>query len=225
MARRLSLVIVARSRAAGLLENVGHALALSERPPVIVVDSASEAGGSGALKERFPQVKLVRLPFDMGVAARNLGVERAETPYVAFSDDDTSWSAGSLGLAADLLDFYPRVAVLTARILVGGQGREHPATAGMTSRGFAARGLPGAAVHGFVDGACVFRRRAFLEAGGYEPCLAQGGENALARELAAAGWQMVYSPRLTVHYGPAGVREVCFGDDRALRLPRSGRHP
>ncbi|MEV4708894.1 glycosyltransferase [Actinoplanes sp. NPDC049316] len=43
--------------------------------------------------------------------ARTIGVRRLDTPYVAFCDDDTWWEPGSLRVAAELLDAYPRIGV------------------------------------------------------------------------------------------------------------------
>jgi GT2 family glycosyltransferase len=206
--RKLSLVILTHNRVKELLRSLELALQLPERPQVIVVDNASVDGTSRKLKERFPQVKLVRLPFNMGAAARNVGVECAETPYVAFSDDDTAWAAGSLRTACDLLDFYPRVAVVTARVLVGAEGREDPVSALMAKSPLPSRGLPGPALLGFLAGASVFRRKAFIEAGGYEPRFFLGGEETLlAYDLAAAGWSMVYHERMTVYHYPSQTRD------------------
>jgi len=206
--KKVSLIILTHNRKSELLNSVELALALPERPPVIVVDNASTDGTALELKARFPQVKLVRVPFNMGAAARNLGVECAETPYVAFSDDDTAWSAGSLQMAADLLDMYPRVAVITARVLVGPEGREDPVSALMAQSPLPSRGLPGPALLGFLAGASVFRRKAYLDAGGYEPRFFLGGEETLlAYDLAAAGWQMMYAERLTVYHYPSAKRD------------------
>jgi GT2 family glycosyltransferase len=207
--KNISLVILTHNRAKEVLRSVELALALPERPQVIVVDNASVDGTSRKLKEQFPQVKLVRVPFNIGAAARNLGVECAETPYVAFSDDDTAWAAGSLRTACDLLDFYPRLAVLTARVLVGAEGVEDPVSTLMANSPLPSRGLPGPALLGFLAGASVFRRKAFMEAGGYEPRFFLGGEETLlAYDLAAAGWSMVYHEGLTVYHYPSATRDA-----------------
>jgi GT2 family glycosyltransferase len=204
----VSLVILTCNRAPELLRSVELALALPERPPVIVVDNGSSDDTAPRLKARFPQVKLVRVPFNMGAAARNLGVACAETPYVAFADDDTAWAPGSLAAACGLLDLYPRLAVVTARVLVGPEGREDPVSTLMSMSPLPRAGLPGPALLGFLAGASVFRRAAFLDGGGYEPRLFLGSEETLlAYDLAADGWQMMYWDRLSVHHHPSPVRD------------------
>jgi hypothetical protein len=67
---------------------------------------------------------------NIGAAARNAGVQKSDTPYVALCDDDTWWAAdGSLRRAADVLDTHDQVAVVTAQVLVGPDQREDPACA------------------------------------------------------------------------------------------------
>ena len=75
-----------------------------------------------ASRRTFPPSKLVVAPDNLGAAGRNLGVARVETEYVAFCDDDTWWSPGSLSRAVDVLDAAPRVGVLNARVVVGENG-------------------------------------------------------------------------------------------------------
>jgi GT2 family glycosyltransferase len=205
----VSVVVLTHNRAPELARTLAHMLALPERPAVIVVDNGSRDGTGDMVSARFPQARLIRLAENYGAAARNLGARSARTPYVAFCDDDTRWAPGSLALAARLLDAHRRVAVLSARVLVGPEGREDPACATMAASPLASAGLPGRAVVGFLAGACVFRREAFLEAGGYEPRFFIGGEEALlAYDLLARGWHIVYNDRLTVHHHPSSYRDA-----------------
>ena len=202
--KKTTIVILTHNRKAELLECVERALALPERPPIIVVDNASTDGTGAALKAEYPQVKLVRTPFHMGASARNLGAECADTAYVAFCDDDTDWAPGSLQLAELILDMYPRIGALAARVLVGIEGREDPMSVRMSRSPLPSPGLPGPAILSFLPGATMFRRRAFIEAGGYDPRFFVGGEEELLGfDLAAAGWRMVYLASLTVHQYPS----------------------
>ena len=68
-----------------------------------------------------------------------------------------------------------------------------------------ARGpLPGKPLLGFLAGALVVRRTAFLEAGGFDPRFFIGGEEQLlAIELAVRGWTLCYVPQLVVHHHPS----------------------
>jgi GT2 family glycosyltransferase len=196
------------NRADELLRTVERSLALPEQPPVIVVDNGSSDGAGAGVAAAFPAVELVQLPWNIGAAARNIGVLRAQTPYVAFSDDDTVWTPGSLAQAVHLLDRYPRVAVLTARVRVGAQGREDPVCRVMARSPLPSQGLPGPGVLGFLAGASAMRREVFLEAGGYEPRFFIGGEEELlALDLLERGWALAYAEQLTVRHFPSVQRD------------------
>jgi GT2 family glycosyltransferase len=66
---------------------------------------------------------------------------------------------------------------------------------------------PGHRVLGFLAGAAVLRRAAFLAAGGFEPRFFLGGEEALlAIDLAARGWLLAYNPGVVAHHHPSPRR-------------------
>src|SRR4051794_35052172 len=121
---RVAVVVITHQRRDELLLAVDRLLALPEQPHVVVVDNGSTDGTADAVRARFPEVELVPSPENLGAVGRNVGVARLDTPYVAFCDDDTWWDPGALRTAADVLDAHPRLAVVTARIIVepGGRG-------------------------------------------------------------------------------------------------------
>src|SRR4029079_11234181 len=112
-------VMITYNRREEVLRSLDKISALPEQPSIILVDNGSIDGTFDAVGARFPHVERVRGSRNLGAAARNLGVKRARTPYVALCDDDTWWAPGNLTRAADLLDAYAHVAVLTARLLNG----------------------------------------------------------------------------------------------------------
>lgn len=206
---RVGVVVLTHDRAEELVRTVRQVRALPERPPVIVVDNASTDATPARLAAEAPEVELVRLPANIGAAARNVGVARLQTPYVAFCDDDTWWAPGALARAADLLDAHPRLAVLSARVLVGPEQREDPTCAVMAASPLAPDPtLPGRPLIGFMAGASVVRRAAFLAAGGFHRRLFLGGEELLlALDLAARGWGMAYVADVVVHHDPSPRRD------------------
>jgi GT2 family glycosyltransferase len=206
----ISVVVLTYRRRAQVLDTVETLLALPEHAPVIVVDNASADGSAQALRERFgARIEIVESPGNLGAAARNLGVRRARTPYVAFCDDDVHWHPGALARAAALLDAHPRIAVLCARVLVGARGAADPASLAMAASPLPSDGLPGRAIVGFLAGASAMRVDAFLRCGGYRAELFIGGEEELlALDLLAAGWQLVYAPELVAHHHPSSLRDA-----------------
>lgn len=209
VALRISVVVLTHNRRAELLRTLAMLSRLPDATSVCVVDNGSADGTALAVARDYPQVKLVRLAANLGAAGRNEGVRQAATDYVAFCDDDTWWAPGALTRAVELLDAHPTLAVVNARVLVGPEAREDPTSALMAASPVPAlAGVPGTGLIGFMAGACVVRRQAFLQAGGYHPRFLIGGEEALlAMDLLDAGWQLAYVPTLTVHHHPSSLRE------------------
>ena len=119
---------------------------------------------------------------------------------------DVWWDPGMLSQAADLFDAQPRLAVIMGRTLVGPEEADDPIREELEHSPLPREpGMPGPSLLGFMAGLSVFRRSAFLEAGGFDPLVFISGEEEwLAAELAERGWWMCYVPQLTVHHWPGG---------------------
>ena len=172
--------------------------------PVIVVDNGS-GDDIRAVLARFPDVDAVLLPRNIGAAARNAGLCRASTPYVAFCDDDGWYDRAGLRAAVALFDTHPRLGLVNARILVGEQQRLDVISAEMAASPVPERaGIPGAVLLSFMAGAAIVRRTAYLDAGGYDERFFIGGEEeTLAVKMVRLGWQLRYVPDLVVHHRPS----------------------
>ncbi|GAA3779861.1 glycosyltransferase family 2 protein [Streptomyces phyllanthi] len=201
----VTVVVATRNRCDSLATTLRHLRALPERPPVLVADNASTDGTRTLLAHRFPEVRVLALPVNRGALARNDAVRVVDTPYVAFSDDDSWWAPGALRTAVRLLDEHPRLGLLAARTLVGPDGDPDPLNDVLaTSPLGRAHDLPGTQVLGYLACASVVRRTAYLDAGGYHPLLFFGGEETLlAYDLAARGWGVVHCPEVVAHHHPA----------------------
>ncbi|WP_063619573.1 glycosyltransferase family 2 protein [Paraburkholderia mimosarum] len=210
---RISVVVLTRNRREEVMRTVASLLRLPERPTIVVVDNGSTDGTAQLLAHTYPGLRVVHCDRNLGAAGRNEGVEQVMTGYVAFSDDDTDWQAGSLARAAELLDRHPHVGVLSARVVVGPERTLDPACALMAASPLRdARGLAGhdglVPLIGFMAGACVFRTEVFRALGGYEPRLFIGGEEALlSLDLLQAGYRIAYAPELEVHHRPSLARD------------------
>ena len=211
---RVSVVVLTHNRAGELCRTLRRLQALPERPRLVVVDNGSSDDTAARVRSEFPAVELVRCSANVGAAGRNAGVARVETPYVAFCDDDTWWAGGALARAADLLDQHPRLALVSARVLVGPEQRLDPTCERMADSPLDSTGLPGPALIAFMAGAVVMRTEAYRAVGGYEARLFLGAEEALmALDLAALGWRMTYAAELVTHHHPSPSR-----DPRARRI-------
>jgi len=200
---RVMVVVASHNRRGDLMATLPR-----HEAPVVLVDNGSTDGTSAVVRAAFPEVEVVELPANIGAAARNVGVQRAKTPYVAFADDDSWWTPGALEHAADVLDRHPRLGLLAARVLVGPDLTLDPTSAAMDRSPLGVPpGHPGPAVLGFMACGVVVRRTAFREVGGFaEMLFVYGEEELLAVDLAAAGWHLAYVPEVVARHCPSPHR-------------------
>ena len=211
---RVTVVVMTRDRWPDLRASLPR-----HRAPVVLVDNGSADGTPDLVAEHFPHVEVVRLPENLGAGARNVGVERARTPYVAFADDDSWWEPDALDRAADVLDAHPRLAVLAGRMLVGADDRPDPICDLMAGSPLGrAADLPGPSVLGFLACGAVVRREAYLSAGGFDDLVFfMGEEERLALDLSVAGWGLSYVPEVVAHHHPSPARDTAARRTRAAR--------
>jgi GT2 family glycosyltransferase len=218
---RLPTVVIATcDRRQRLLATLARLDALAERPPMVVVDNASSDGTAAAARRQFPDVKVIESGDRLGSAARTLGVEVADTPLVAFSDDDSWWAPGALGRAATLFEAHPRLGLIAARIIVEPDGRLDPTCHGMRASPLDDEpDLPGPPVLGFLACAAIARREAVLACGGFHARYGFGGEeHLLAVDLASAGWGLAYVDGVIAHHEPAPGPRRWQGADELRNL-------
>ncbi|MEV0675084.1 glycosyltransferase [Actinosynnema sp. NPDC050436] len=203
---RTTVVVATRNRVGGLVRTLE-----SVRPlgfPVVVVDNGSSDDTVPRVRREFPEVRVIALERNAGAAARNAGVRAADTPYVAFCDDDSWWAADALPRAEALFDAHPRLGLVAARVVVEPSGSLDPVCGSMavSPLGTDPR-LPGPSVLGFICCGAVVRRDAFLAVGGFAPLLFFCGEERLfSWDLAAAGFACCYVEDVRAHHLPSTAR-------------------
>lgn len=203
-AARVTVVVATRNRWPDLQVSLPR-----HETPVIVVDNASTDGTPDLVEAHFPDVRVIRLEHNDGAVARNVGVDAAPTPYVAFADDDSWWAPGSLERAEALMNACPGLGLLAGRVLVGDSLELDPACAAMSTSPLGTTpDLPGPSVLGFLACGAVVRRDAFQEAGGFDEVIRfMGEEERLALDLAALGWGVAYVEEVVAHHHPSPVRD------------------
>jgi GT2 family glycosyltransferase len=206
---RTEIVMITHNRREELRHSLHRLAELPEHPKVTVVDNGSDDGTTAMIRREFPDVRVLSPGRNLGAVGRNLAAALVQTPYLAFCDDDTWWEPGALKLAADVLDLHPELAVVNGHILVEPGGRDDPMSLEMARSPLPAPpGVPGHPLLSFLAGACVLRRSAFEQAGGFSARLWLGGEEELlASDLARSGWQMTYLPEAVLHHRPSRARD------------------
>src|SRR5690606_9384907 len=85
---------------------------------VIVVDNASSDGTSEAIRERFPDVRLIENPTNRGFAAANNQAMRvARGEYFLLLNSDTLVRGEAIAASAAYLDERPTVGAMGCRVL------------------------------------------------------------------------------------------------------------
>src|SRR5918995_1767070 len=207
---RVAVVIATRNRGTELVGTLTRLRALDEQPPIVVVDNGSTDGTAELVRTHHPGVQVIGLRGNRGGAARTVGTRLVDSPYVAFSDDDSWWAPGALSRAVELLDRHPRLAVLAARVLVGPEERLDPVCREMAHSPLGrADDLPGPSVLGFIACGAVVRRSGVLGGGGGGgPRRGVGGEEELLSvDLAAGGWGLAYVDEVVAHHHPSPSRD------------------
>ncbi len=181
-------------------DEVLRAVASCRRPEiarVVVLDSGSRPPVPGP-----PGAAFVRSEENVGpCAGRNRLVEEADSDLVLLVDDDGYLADSSdldrvIGLFVD----DPRLAVVA--------GVEYRIGETIAKHEFPRRRVTDVGTEGsvgyFVEGACVVRRSAFLEVGGFDTaffCYHEGPE--LALRLAHSEYTILYSPSLRLEHRPS----------------------
>jgi glycosyltransferase involved in cell wall biosynthesis len=168
------------------------ASALAERPAEVVV----VVNGGAAADVDVPGARVLRREEAGRSAARNLGVEAARTPFVAFLDDDDAALPGRLERQQAALDgaWWAPLAFGRVRV-VDGEGRPRDDWNRLLDRRFARLARTGAASYEDVlavqapiyTSATMVRRDAFLAVGGFDPAFEAYEDLDLYLRLARSG--------------------------------------
>src|ERR1700741_2201182 len=96
---------------------------LASAPPrrsmeVLVVDNASTDDSVGMIEAKFPWVKLIKSPENLGFSkGNNVAIRQAQGRYIALVNPDVIVFPGCLDALADFLDQNPKVGNVGPRVL------------------------------------------------------------------------------------------------------------
>jgi N-acetylglucosaminyl-diphospho-decaprenol L-rhamnosyltransferase len=180
---------------------------------IVVLDNASEDGSAAAVRERFPEIRVIAQDFRAGFGANHNTVIRATTGrYVYVLNEDTTAGDWSFDRLVTYLDAHPRVAVLGPKLVYPDGRRQDSAwrfpTPLVSALGLLTLGRVGVkqstgdsprAVDWVMGAALVLRREALDEVGLFdEDFFLYSEEVDLQFRLHRAGWEVHYVPEVTV---------------------------
>ena len=197
---------------------------------VFVVDNASTDGSADAVREAFPEVRLIANPRNAGFgAANNLALAQARGHYLLLLNTDAFPRPGAVGMLIDYLERHPTVGVVGPRLLYKDGSLQQSCFRFPTPLGAWAEnvGLTRVLRHhaafddyrgwdhaierevDFVIGACLLlRRKVYERVGGFDERFFMYQEEAdWQRRVHEAGWTVAFTPSAeAVHLAGASGR-------------------
>jgi GT2 family glycosyltransferase len=180
---------------------------------IVVLDNASEDGSAEAVRERFPEVRVIAQPFRAGFGANhNTVIRETSGRYVYVLNEDTTADDWGFGRIVSYLDAHPRVAALGPRLVYPAGRLQDSAwrfptplvsAVGLLTVGKLgvkqSRGAEARAVDWVMGAALVLRREAIEQVGLFdEEFFLYSEEVDLQFRLRQAGWEVHYLPEVTV---------------------------
>ncbi|OGO26632.1 MAG: hypothetical protein A2W33_06850 [Chloroflexi bacterium RBG_16_52_11] len=230
--KSLSVIIVSWNTR-NLLENCLDSILTN--PPaspfeIWVVDNASTDESPRMVRERYPQVRLVENPENVGFArANNEAIQRCVGKYVLMLNPDTLAESRELETLVDFLDKHPKAGAAGAKVLmpdgslqISSHPRptlsrelwrmfhldtllpyaEYPLTKWETNQAQEVDALMGA---------CLMLRKEVLDQVGYldEDFFIYSEEVDLCHRIQRAGWHLYWVPQAqVVHFGGQSTQQV-----------------
>lgn len=186
---------------------------------VIMVDDASTDDSVAYVRERYPQVKIVELARNSGLAAGcNAGARAADGDLLVMLNNDTEPEPGWLAALVDVAEAHPTAGAVASKMLLfdrrdtlhnagdvmGADGIPRNRGVWEVDRGqYDAR----TEIFGGCGGGVAYRRDAWEAAGGFDERLFMYLEDVdLAWRLQLLGWQSRFAPaaRLYHHLSATG---------------------
>ncbi len=194
---RVSAVILAFNRADALAVVMDR---LADLPiDEIIVMNAGDEGGADTAR-RDPRA-IVLEAGNIGTANRTLGAERATGELLLMLDDDSYPLPGAIEEMRAVFERDSSLGVLGGFVRdVDEEGNVNPAVGPGSFDWFLRAGQAGEPADGlpsffFPEGACMMRKRALLEAGGwFKPYYLALSELDLSTRMIASGWDVRYLP-------------------------------
>ena len=192
MPREISAIVTAYERVDQTLATLRVLQSCVPAPDEILVHvDANQIACENAIRDAFPSIQVLRSAEQVGPGGgRNKLVSVARGEFVAsFDDDSYPIDSDYFARARQIFERFPEASLVCAALYHAGE-----------SIGLDERSAQWTA--DFSGGACIFRRQAFLDAGGYVPLpVAYGMEEVdLAIRLHSQGGRILNTPWLRVFH-------------------------
>ena len=193
-----SVVVLTRNRRENVL-TLMHALHHQDYPQreIILVDNCSTDGTLETVTARYPDVRVLRSPRNVGSAAYNLGMASARGKYILMMDDDGLPSSSMwISQVIERFESAPQLGVVACTVRMRDTGLIAYDSPQFIPEGDLKFGFPAAAYNGTGAG---LRADAVRQVGYYpEYYFLSWIELHLCTRLIDAGWDVRYFPDIEV---------------------------
>jgi O-antigen biosynthesis protein len=198
------------------IDNNGYAL------EIIMVDNLSQDRSVSAIRDKFPEIKIIENDCNNYTKALNLGIRSSIGNYVAFLNPDTlvekNWLTGML----DIMSRDDRIGVVQSKILffdkktinsvgVADSGDFNFQDIGFNEKDVEQYSKP-TEINYFSGGSVFFRRDCLTEVGSFDEDFVMYMEDVdYSIRCRNKGWKLFYSPQSIVYHKYHGVTpsELC----------------
>ena len=223
----VSAVIITRNRKEALSRVLDRLL---EQPvgEILVVDNGSSDGTAEHVRGYGDPVRLLEPGENLGLGGRNLAAGEAAGELLLMLDDDCFPLPGSVEALAEAFGANPSLGVAGGFVRdVDSDGNVIRQTELGTFDWWLRAGRKGERraegwpAFSFPEGACMIRRQAYLEAGGFfAPYFLASSEVDLGARLQANGWEVRYFPQAAFDHMKAELRAPVLGGEPLLPGPQ-----
>ncbi len=184
-----------------------------ERTEILMVDDASTDASVAFVAEGYPEVKIVRLERNSGLAIGcNAGARTARGDLLVMLNNDTEVEPGWLAALVAAAEAHPAAAAIASKMLLfdrrdtlhnagdlmGADGIPRNRGVWQVDQGQFDRDLT---VFGACGGGVAYRRAAWEQTGGFDERLFMYLEDVdLAWRLRLLGWEAVYAPEARLYH-------------------------
>ena len=165
---------------------------------VIVVDNNSHDGSPQSIEEEFPEVKLIKLPDNIGIAARNRGIEISHGEFIVLIDDDAVLKKDWIENAVRHFHEEPSLGILASKVLNYDSREIWGWVYGVDVNTFADKQFE---VFDFVACAAAIKKSALDKAGLFsEELFIYWDEDDLSIRIIDSGYKILYCPDLVAYH-------------------------
>lgn len=159
---------------------------------IIIVDNASEDGSSLAVEEMHPDISVIKLDRNIGIAGWNKGFQCAKGEYILVLDHDSFPDTSAIGKAVCKFASNESLGLIAFRIVNYYDGSTHQSAEydEMVSMAEAGSGIPSKR---YVGGGALLKAEMIKKIGGYsETLFLYGFEADYAMKALHAGYEVRY---------------------------------